>query len=177
MNEGLPSQPTAAQSGTEGSPAVHIVAFGSDEERAALEAWLADQELAPQLEWASNTSASFRLNTTDADAVQERMRNGPDLEWLVVHPGQPDHLIRYLIVEGPDGRSFRVSDVPSVTKISEIARAVLEDYGEGRLNSDQVIINHVESEGGRRLNPDSTLSQDAIGEGSRLQIGFEARAG
>jgi hypothetical protein len=178
VNEGLPSQPAVDQPGTEGIPTVHVVTFGADEERAAMEAWLADQQLAPQLDWASSTSASFRLNTTDANTVQERMRNGPDLEWLLVPPGQPDNLIRYLIVEGPDGRSFEVRDVPSVTQVGAVAQAVVQEYGEDRTESDWVVVDHVRPEGTpHRLNADGTLAQDAIGEGSRLRIGHQARAG
>jgi transcriptional regulator with XRE-family HTH domain len=156
----------------------HLVAWVSaDEERITLEAWLAERGLDPQLEWMTPTSVSFRLNQADAYAVDRVMSARRDLNWTVVAPGVPDYVLRYLSVQGPDGRSFRFNDVPSAAPIGSVASELVEQYGEGLPGADRpTIVEHVGPEGSRRLNPDSTLAEEGLAEGARLRVGFERRA-
>ena len=168
------SRPPPAQT----SPAVHLVVrISSEEERSRMEAWLAARQFAPQQEWVSATAVSFRLNTTDEDAVAERMRE-LDVGWTVVPPGEPDYLLRQIIVEGPDGRSFRFNDVPASTTIGTLGRELIDQYPEGLPGSENpMVIDQVNADGsGERVNPDNTVHQEGIREGTRIRVGFQRQA-
>src|SRR5262249_36277039 len=117
-----------------------------------------------------SSSASFRLSTSDTSAVDQQMRSRQDITWAVVSPETPDYVLRYLSVVGPDGRSFRLSDVPAATPVSSVADELV--------GTDQpTVVEHVNPEGGaRRMNPDTTLAEEGVGEGDRLRVGFERRA-
>lgn len=142
-----------------------------------MEAWLAARQFAPQQEWVSATAVSFRLNTTDEDAVAERMRE-LDVGWTVVPPGEPDYLLRQIIVEGPDGRSFRFNDVQASTTIGTLGRELIDQYPEGLPGSENpMVINQVNADGsGERVNPDNTVHQEGIREGTRIRVGFQRQA-
>jgi ubiquitin-protein ligase len=160
-------------------PTCHLVLrVTSDQERDDIHAWLADQELDPQQEWVTATAVSFRLNQADPSVVTQRMRTRPDLGWTVVPPGHPDYLLRQLFIEGPDGRSFRFSDVPASSPVGSVGEELIDQYPEGLPGSDQpLVIDQVAADGsGRRTNPDSTLHEEGIREGSRLRVGFQRRA-
>lgn len=155
----------------------HLVAWLSAEERAPLEAWLAEQGLDPRAEWITPTSVSFRVNQADPHAVDRVMSTRRDVNWTVVAPGVPDYVLRYLSVQGPDGRSFRFNDVPSATPVGSVAGELVEQYTEGLPGGDQpTVVEQVGPEGPRRMNPDSTLAEEGITEGARLRVGFERRA-
>jgi ubiquitin-protein ligase len=81
-------------------------------------------------------------------------------------------------VEGPDGRSFRFSDVPASSPVGSVGEELIDQYPEGLPGSDQpLVIDKVAADGtGERANPDSTLHEEGITEGSRLRVGFQRRA-
>lgn len=160
-------------------PACHIVLrVNSDQERDDIQGWLADQGFEPQQEWVTATAVSFRLNQPDSNAVTQRLRARQDIGWTVVPPGQPDYLLRQLFVEGPDGRRFRFSDVPASTRVRDVGEELIEQYPEGLPGSDQpLVMDQVDDDGaGRRTDPDNTLHEEGITEGSRLRAGFQRRA-
>lgn len=160
------------------SPTVHLVVrIGSEEERTQVQAWLADRGFEPQQEWVSNSAVSFRLNTADADAVSERMRE-LDVGWTVVPPGEPDYLLRQIIVEGPDGRTFRFNDVPASSTVGTLGRELIEQYPEGLPGSQNpMVIDRVNADGsGERVNPDETVHHEGIREGTRIRVGFQRNA-
>jgi hypothetical protein len=165
--------------GLEQKPTCHLVVHvSSDEERTAIQAWLSAQQFAPEEKWVTSSAVSFRLNEADSNVVTRLMRTRPDIGWTLVPPGEPDYLLRHLFVEGPDGRSFRFSDVPASSSISSVATELVDRYpaklpGRGQ----PTVVDHVGPDGtGRRVNPDSTLHQEQVREGSRLRVGFQRRA-
>jgi ubiquitin-protein ligase len=157
----------------------HLVVWTeSDEERAALEAWLAKLGLDPQREWSTVGSLSFRLSQPDPRVIDRLMSTRREFPWAVVPPGDPDYVLRFLHVEGPDGRSFRFSDVPSATPIGSVATELVGQYT-GKLpgvEAQPTVIDHVGSSGSRRVNPDNTLGNEGITEEGRLRVGFERLA-
>ena len=177
MTEESQGHPGAGDPAKGASPGVHLVTWiGSGEERDALQAWLAEQRLDPQIEWATTSSVSFRLNTSDASAIGELMRGRQDIPWTVVAPGTPDYLLRHLVVEGPDGRSFRLRDVPAATPVGSVGTEVVDQYPVSDTDR-PVIVDRVDPSGEyRRINPDTTLAEVGVTEGERLRVGFERRA-
>ena len=158
----------------------HVVAWlNAPEQRAELQAWLASHGLDPHVSWSTPTSVSYRVNQADADAVDSVMVDRRDLNWTVVEPGTPDYVLRYLSVQGPDGRRFRFSDVPSATTFGALAGELVGQYveGGGPPGADQpTVVEQVRPEGPHRVDPESTLAEEGITEGDRLRVGFERRA-
>ena len=173
------SQPSAAQQAAGTGQTCHLVAWiGSDEERARLEDWLTRQGLQPQLEWSTLSSLSYRVAEPDPHALNRVMRSQRGFPWTVAPPGASDYVLRFLHVEGPDGRSFRFSDVPSTTPVSSVASELVGQYTEGLPGADDhpTVVDHVGAGGPRRMNPESTLGDEGVTEGDRLRVGFERRA-
>jgi hypothetical protein len=171
-------EPTAAASEPASATCHLVVRVSTDQERDDIQAWLTDQGFDPQQEWRTGTAVSFRLNEADPNVVTQRMRLRPDLGWTVVPPGQPDYLLRQLFVEGPDGRSFRFSDVPASSPVGSVGEELIDQYPEGLPGSDQpLVIDKVAADGtGERVNPDSTLHQEGITDGIRLRVGFQRQS-
>jgi hypothetical protein len=123
---------------------------------------------------------SFRLNQSDPNVVTASMQARPDLNWSVVPPGQPDYLLPRLSVEGPDGRSFRLIQVPSSLITSTVAQTVIDQYQypeELTGGGSALVVDVVGPDGtGQRINPDMTLDEQAVTAGSRLRIGWQRRA-
>ena len=140
--------------------------------------WLAAQGFSPQEMWSTISAVSFRLNQADQNLVRERLVTRPDLGWTLVPPGQPDYLLRQLFVEGPDGRRFRLSDVPVQSTIGSVATEVVDQYPEGLPGADRpTVVDHVGPDGaGRRTNPDNTLHEEGIRENDQLRVGFQRTA-
>lgn len=178
MTETPENPPRAGDPATGSDPGVHLVTWiSSGQERDALQAWLAERQLDPQVEWTTPSSVSFRLNTSDTSAVDELMRSRQDISWTVVAPGSADYVLRTLYVDAPDGRSFRFSDVPAATTIGSVADELVEQYSEGLPRAGRpVVIDRVDPDTGpSRLNPDTTLGEEGVAEGQRLRVSFEAR--
>jgi Effector-associated domain 1 len=155
----------------------HLVAWLNAAERTALEAWLTEQGLDPRAEWITPTSVSFQVNQANPHDVDRVMSGRPDINWTVVAPGVPDYVLRYLAVQGPDGRSFQFNDVPSATPVRSVAGELVDQYTGGLPGDDQpTVVEHIGPEGPRRMNPDSTLAEEGITEGARFRVGFERRA-
>lgn len=89
-----------------------------------------------------------------------------------------DYLFRQIFVEGPDGRSFVFSDVPAATAVRRIASEMASRYRDGIPGDDQAaVVDRVGDGGaGRRLDPDGTLHEEGVSEGSRLRVGFRRQA-
>jgi Effector-associated domain 1/Ubiquitin-conjugating enzyme len=154
-----------------------VIRVNSDEERADSATWLARQNLEPVQEWSSLTAVSFRLSQTDPDVVAATMRARPDIGWTVVPPGQPDYLLRQIFAEGPDGRSFRLNDVPASSTVGSVAAEIIEHYPEVPGRDAPTVVDLVGSDGsGQRANPDNTLHEEGVTEGSRLRVGMQRRA-
>jgi ubiquitin-protein ligase len=155
----------------------HLVAWLNAAERTALEGWLTEHGLDPRAEWITSTSVSFRVNQADPEAVWRVISDRSDINWTVVAPGVPDYVLRFMSVQGPDGRSFRFNDVPSATRVESVASELVDQYSEGLPGDEQpTVVEHVGPAGPRRMNPESTLAQEGITEGARLRVAFERRA-
>lgn len=154
-----------------------VVWLDSAEQRDALIEWLAGHGITAEAEWSTPSTASYRLNQADPQEVDRIMLSRRDFGWQVLAPGAPDYVLRYLSVEGPDGRRFRFNDVPSATPVRNVGDELVGQYTEGLPGAEQAtVIEHVGPEGPRRMNPDSTVGEEGITEGSRLRVGFERRA-
>lgn len=154
----------------------HVVVWAQAEERAGIEAWLAEHGLAPEPVWISPSSMSFRVNEPDPRAVEAIMNTHPRLlNFKIVPPGQRNYVIRQFFVEGPDGRSFRFSDVPSVVAVDSVAEELIDQYPEGFPGSDTAtVVDAIGPDGSpRRMNPDSSLLEEGIAEDSRLRVAFQ----
>ncbi|MBO0819817.1 MAG: hypothetical protein J2P26_03085 [Nocardiopsaceae bacterium] len=160
-------------------PTCHLVLrVHSEEERASVRDWLAQRRLHPRETWSTPTAVSFELSEADPDAVRALLAARPDLGWTLVPPGAPDYVLRFLYVEGPDGRSFRFSDVPSSTRVGDVGEELIEQYHEGLPGRDNpLVIDRVDRRGnGHRANPDNTLDEEDVTDGSTLRVGFQRRA-
>ncbi len=98
--------------------------------------------------------------------------------------GFRDYLIRSLFVEGPDQARFELNDVPGSTTIRDIARATMEQYDPKTQPLDRngkprpAVVDHIQPDGtATRLNPDTSLDQNNIGEGANLHVSAESTAG
>jgi hypothetical protein len=119
--------------------------------------------------WRSFPARQFRRTTAEVYR---------DIGSVLVPPGQPDLLYRQLFVAGPDGQSFLFSDVPAASTAAAVASELAGRYRAGMPGDSQfAVVDHVGDGGtGRRLDPDSTLHDEGVTEGSRLRVGFRRQA-
>lgn len=155
-----------------------IVRITSEAERAEVEGWLREHGMDPQPMWYTLTAVSYRLNEREISPIHTLLRTRSDLGWTLVPPGDPDHLIRRLWMHGPDGRTFRLSDIPVQSTIGSITSEVLEQYPEDTPGADRpTVTDRVGPDGqGRRMNPDNTLHQEDVGEDDHLRFAFQRTA-
>ncbi|HEV2259547.1 MAG TPA: effector-associated domain EAD1-containing protein [Streptosporangiaceae bacterium] len=92
------------------------------------------------------------------------------------------YLLRRIVVSGTDNRRFELRNVPSTTVLSEIARAVLQNYTDDSTRSRRgrvrTTIDRVGADGGaERVDAGRTLSAAGIQDGDELRLATEATAG
>jgi hypothetical protein len=169
--------PAAAPTG----PTCHVIVRTEDEpSRLHAESVLTGLGLDPVQMWATATAASLRVNATDAAALEQRLdQDATDIGWTVVAPGQPDYLLQTLIVEGPDGRRFRVRDVPAQESISNMAREVVESQYPRPSGSRTlpITVDHVRDGQPQRVDGDSTFDEAQIRDGDTVRVGYQTNAG
>ncbi|MFF5290778.1 effector-associated domain EAD1-containing protein [Paractinoplanes globisporus] len=155
-----------------------IVRASSEDERAEAAKVLQQLGLEPQDVWATTHAVSFQVNLRDTSALR-RLLDQTDIGWTVVPPTARDYLLRQLYVDGPDGRRFRLLDAPAQQTVANVAQGVVDQYGGGFTDRARpTVVDHVEQGGkGRRLDPEQTLHDAGVGEGSLLRVGFQATAG
>lgn len=85
---------------------------------------------------------------------------------------------RRLLVAGPDGRSFVFTGVPAGATVGALAAEIAGRYQDGTAVTAQLaVVDHVRADGtGRRLNPESTLPEAGVTDGSRLRVAFRRQA-
>jgi hypothetical protein len=151
-----------------------FVQMGGEEERRKILGLLT--ELGPALRYATNSTMLIEFDTTDPDRVFRVMERIP-AEWTVVAPGEPAYLLSRLIVQGPDGRRFRFSDIPASTLISDVTASALSEYptatGTHTAVADRVLPNGQ----GERLRPDHSLHEAGVRDGEQLRVASETNAG
>jgi Effector-associated domain 1 len=156
----------------------HVLIRGDGEE-ARLEAQrlLADAGLAPVEIWSTNHDTLFLVHETDAGRVRQRLAAREGMDWMVIPPGGQTYLLSQLIVQGPDGRSFRFRDTPAEQTVADLAADTLAEYPDHGADR-RAVTDLVQSNGqGVRLSPDSTLHDAQVGDGSRLRVAYETNAG
>jgi YukD-like N-terminal domain/Ubiquitin-conjugating enzyme len=92
------------------------------------------------------------------------------------------YLLRRIVVSGTDNTRFELRNVPSTTVLSEIARAVLENYTDNSTRSRRgrvrTTIDRVGADGNaERIDAGRTLSAAGIQDGDELRLATEATAG
>ena len=122
-----------------------------------------------------------------ADAIEQQMLTevrgwGADVAVEFQASDVRPHLLRRLVVQGTDNRSFELRNVPSTTPLSEIARAVLENYTDdnshGHRGRVRTAIDRVGANGSAdRLDLSHTLGDAGIANGDELRLATEAIAG
>jgi hypothetical protein len=172
-----PAAPTAEQQPDPYGARPNVQVFfqvRGEEERRTIMAKLAD--LTPTLRFATNATMLLEFATADVDRVFAVLGPLP-LEWTVVPPGEPAYLISHLIAVGPDGRQFRLGDVPAATQIQDVTASVLSAYpspgGPRRAVTDRVLANGQ----GERMRPDQSLHDAGVRDGERIRVGYETNAG
>ena len=153
-----------------------FVQAGSEEERRKVLGLLTG--LGATLRVATNTTMLVEFATTDADTVFGDLdRLSLPLQWTVVAPGQPAYLLSRLILQGPDGRRFRLTDTPASTLVEDLAASTMPEYptpgGTRRAVTDRVLPNGQ----GERLRPDQTLHDAGVRDGEQFRVAYETNAG
>ncbi|MEU7908510.1 effector-associated domain EAD1-containing protein [Actinoplanes sp. NPDC049118] len=159
-------------------PTCHLLLKTEEHAEGLLEQALSAGGVTAHQLWNSETAALYRLNTDDIAAV-EGLLGGTDLKWNAIPPGAPTYLVGELIVQGPDGQRFRLSDVPAQQTVGSVAQQVVGHYLDA---SDEhhrpTVVDRLLDDGrSERLDPEATLDEAGILDGASVQIGFEARAG
>ena len=85
------------------------------------------------------------------------------------------YLLRQIVVSGTDNRRFALRNVPSTTSLSEIARAVLQNYTDdatrARHSGIRITIDRISKDGqAERLNPNRMLGDVGIHDGDELRL-------
>ncbi len=153
-----------------------IVRAATERQRQEALDFLTAANLHPSEVYSTNHVILFEVAQDDASGVRETLDDS-ELIWTVVPPGGPAYLISHLIVQGPDGRSFRFTDVPAQTTVSEIAADTLAQYPDDGVRRGTVT-DQVQPDGqGVRLDPQSTLHRARVRDGAHLRVGHETNAG
>ena len=92
------------------------------------------------------------------------------------------YLLRQIVVSGTDNRRFALRNVPSTTRLSEIARAVLQHYygdpTRTRRSRVRIAIDRIGADGhAYRLDSNRALSAAGVQDGDELRLAAEATAG
>ena len=155
-----------------------IIRTDDDESRQRAEQTLEGLGFRPLEVWSTAHATSYRVDAPDmGDAA--RLLGPTDLGWTLVPPGEPDYLLRELFVTGPDGRRFRITDVPAAQTVQNIASEVIDQYplDVAEAGRPTVVDRLGNDQHDRRLAPENTLHDAGIRDDDQLHVGFENRAG
>src|SRR5215472_5087995 len=166
----------AAQTAT--TPTCHVMIRTADgaERQSAVE-FLRAQGLAPTEMWSTSHITLFAVSEENADRVRELLADSDGLEWTVIPREGQTYLYSQLIVQGPDGRYCRFTDVPAQQSVADLAAdtlAMYPDHGADR----RTVTDRVQANGqGVRLGPDTSLHDAEVRDGDRLRVAYETNAG
>ncbi|SDT45714.1 effector-associated domain EAD1-containing protein [Actinoplanes derwentensis] len=168
-----PGEPRRDPYGVSTNVQAFFLASG-EEERHVIMAKLGDLE--PRLRSGTNSTILLEFASTDVERVMAILDPLP-LEWTLVAPGEPAYLISHLIGVGPDGRRFRLGDLPAAMRVEDVTASVLSEYpsagGSRRAVADRVLSNGQ----GERMRPDQTLHEAGVRDGEQVRVGYETNAG
>jgi hypothetical protein len=155
---------------------VLIRADGEEARQAAYE-YLDQQGFSPTEVWSTNHDTLFAVQEANVGRIRERLAARDGMDWMVIPPEGETYLLSQLIVQGPDGRSFRFRDTPAEQTVADLAAdtlAMYPDHGADR----RAVTDLVQSNGqGVRLAPESTLHDANVQDGARLRVAYETNAG
>lgn len=155
----------------------HVVVHAVGDEADQIRERLDQLGLRPEPVWATEHGVSFRVNTADPMILRRRLQ-GAAFGYIVVEPGRPDYILHALMVNGPDGRRFRIAEAPAQQRVANIASEVLDQYPPFRETTRPTVVDLVGPAGqGDRLDPDDTLHDAGVQDGDELRVGFQATAG
>ncbi len=156
-----------------------IISAHSEDDRLHAEAALRATGLDPRTVWSTGTAISFAVASSDDSGVRRILDGVPELGWTVVPRGQPDYLLRNLLVEGPDRRQFRVTDTPAHETFRDIAEEVIiNHYPQQDPNAElPTMIEHVRDGERRSVNPDTTLHDAGVQDGDQMNVAYRTDAG
>jgi internalin A len=157
--------------------ACHVVIHATTEEdRERAGQMLRDLGLNPVENWSTEHAVSYTVSSGQPDHVRGLLSAWGEFSWTVVPPGQPDGLLHEVIVQGPDGRRFRMTDVPVHQLSDDLGKELLDQY----FQTDRypAVVDHVQPDGsGQRLSPEETLHEAGIIDGSTLRVSIKPMAG
>lgn len=138
--------------------------------------WLANRAIYPAKAGPLSTLTAAEIETQIAIIVGELSNRA------MPPPGIRDYLIDRLYVEGPDQARFELTNVPTSTRVADVARAVLGEYDpkiwlDSSGKPRRAVIDRVAAGGSTRLRPDSTLYEQNILEGETVHVAPESTAG
>lgn len=174
----------AASAQTTGSPQLaepatcHVIVRASTEEtREAAARMLQELGLDPREQWSTAHAVSYRVSSTHTEQVRARL-DGTAFGWTVVAPELRDYLLHTLLIEGPDGRQFRITDAPAQQTVGNLAAEVVDQYRSDLPEAARpTVVDRVGPDGqGHRLDPNATLDESQVRDGDRMRVGFQARA-
>lgn len=130
---------------------------------------------------AMNSDQAARL----AQEFTHRMeQQGEDIDTTTAANEFRDYLIGCLFVSGPDQARFALRNVPASTRVREIGTGVISQYdpkiwGLDRQGKPRASVVDLQASDGTitRLNPDTTLHENNIGEDATLHVSPESTAG
>jgi hypothetical protein len=145
------------------------------------------QDAAVEIGWANRESIQFLLpglaEERALDLAKEIERHGDGLRAKVARTPFRDYLQR-LQVEGPDQARFELADIPTSTRVRDIARAIILKYGPDAWPRDPsgsarpAVVDFISPDGAvKRVDPGQTIQESGIGDGDTLHIAPESTAG
>jgi hypothetical protein len=172
-------QDQAPRPQADGAPAgcrVFVRTETEQERTAALET-LRGLNLDPREELSTELVTSYSVSSNDVGMVRRLLG---DTGWTVASADGAHYLLRTLIVQGPDGSRFRLTDTPAAETFGTIAAEVVGTQypGSDPQSVRPTVVNHIREDGQQeRANPDQTLDEAGVQDGDQMSVAFEGRAG
>lgn len=156
----------------------HVLIRGEGEAaRQGAFAFLTEQGLGPTEVWSTNHDTLFAVREANVARVRQRLAEHEGMDWMVIPPGGQTYLLSQIIVQGPDGRSFRFRDTPAEQTVADLAADTLAEYPDHGADR-RAVTDLVQPNGqGARLAPDVTLHDAGVQDGARLRVAYETNAG
>ena len=155
----------------------HVAVGRDDDGEGEVVRVLADAGLRPALMWSTPAVALYRVGADDPARVSAAL-DSTEARWTVLAPGAPRYFLEQVVVQGPDGRAFRIRDVPAATTVADISADVLSYYLSHDAGERSAVIDRVGADGsGERLDRERTLDEAGIRDGDRLRVGYQTNAG
>jgi hypothetical protein len=148
-----------------------VVRASTEDERQRAAAVLSERGLEPVEQFSTAHVISFQVRSSTRDEVA-RLLDGTGLGWTLAPSGTPDYLLAALRIEGPDGRTYQLTNVLVAISLRELLAQVLDLHQEEPRIGDPVA-ELVTAAGARRLDLDSSLLDEGVEEGAHIRFSWE----